>query len=65
MRLFRLAAASAACLLCGAASLTAQSEKVGFPSRRPGLTLHVAKVPEGSQTQSESTLALPSDCPTK
>ena len=24
-----------------------------------------AKAPEGSQNQSESTLALPSDCPTK
>lgn len=30
MRLIRLAAASAACLFCGAASLTAQSEKVGY-----------------------------------
>ena len=38
---------------------------VGFPSRRPGLTIHAAKVPEGSQTQSESTLTLPSDCPKK
>ncbi len=42
-----------------------ESMPVGFPSRRPGLTIHVAKLPEGSQTQSESTLTLPSDCPTK
>ena len=38
---------------------------VGFPSRRPELMLHVAKIPEGSQTQSESTLTLPSNCPNK
>ena len=30
---------------------------VGFPSRRPGLTLHTTKVPEGSQTQPESTFS--------
>ena len=33
--------------------------------RRSGLTMHVAKVPEGSQTQSESTLTLPSNRPTQ
>ena len=30
MRLFRLAAASAVCLLCGAVSLAAQSDKIGY-----------------------------------